>query len=66
MSKAEKIKELSDFLDGVSVTTKMHQDFDGAEKFSQAASWLRCLSRNVCGQGVVGCRGGEDCTSSHK
>ena len=66
MDKVAKIKELSDFLDGVSVATKMGKDFDGAEKFSQASSWLRCLSRNICGQGVVGCPGGKKCSSSHK
>lgn len=66
MDKIAKIKKLSDFLDGVSVATKMSKDFDGAEKFSQASAWLRCLSQNICGQGFVGCQGGKNCTSSHK
>ena len=64
--KIDEIKELSAFLYGVSVAAKMNNDFDGAEKFKQASAWLHCLSLNICGGGVVGCTGGENCTSDHK
>lgn len=36
------------------------------EKLAKAAKWLDKLSRQVCGQGYIGCRGGERCTSDHK
>jgi hypothetical protein len=32
----------------------------------RAADWLDKLSRQICAQGYVGCRGGERCTSDHK
>lgn len=32
----------------------------------RAAEWLKATARNTCGQRYVGCRGGDDCTSSHK
>lgn len=31
-----------------------------------AAKWLTQISWNVCGQGYVGCRGGDKCDSDHK
>ena len=66
MKKREEIKELSDFLFGFSVAVKMGGDFNGAEKLQRASEWLHCLSLNVCSHGVVGCTGGDNCTSSHK
>ena len=32
----------------------------------EAADWLDKLSRSVCGQGYIGCRGGPECDSDHK
>ncbi len=33
---------------------------------SAAAKWLDELADNVCVGGIVGCRGGANCTSDHK
>ena len=31
-----------------------------------SAKWLKKLSNNICAGGIIGCRGGRDCTSDHK
>lgn len=33
---------------------------------TRAAIWLKAASRKTCGQGCVGCRGGDACSSDHK
>mgnify|MGYP001559832846 CR=1 FL=1 len=37
-----------------------------ADKLEKMAEWMRKLKHNICGQGYIGCTGGEDCTSDHK
>jgi hypothetical protein len=35
-------------------------------ELSKASEWLRKLSYHVCVGDMVGCEGGQDCTSDHK
>jgi hypothetical protein len=37
-----------------------------AKTLLESARWLSILSRRMCGAGIIGCRGGADCTSDHK
>jgi hypothetical protein len=32
----------------------------------ESSKWLKKLSHDMCGQGFIGCEGGEDCDSDHK
>ncbi len=36
------------------------------ELLISASKWLKKLTRDMCGQGFVGCTGGAKCTSDHK
>lgn len=36
------------------------------KKLARAAEWMKRLSQDVCGQGYINCRGGENCRSDHK
>lgn len=38
----------------------------GNNKLLLAAAWLYELSGEMCGQGYIGCEGGEQCESDHK
>lgn len=38
----------------------------GDKMLHDAAGWLDKLSDRVCAGGIIGCKGGENCTSSHK
>lgn len=42
------------------------QQTDTARMLIRAAGWLELASNFTCGQGMVGCRGGDQCTSDHK
>lgn len=62
MNSIQEIRYLADYLEGYSDAIQN----PGAEKIHRAACWLKKLQCNVCGAGVIGCRGGEKCTSDHK
>lgn len=81
MNHGQEIKELSIYLEGLAdamatqpgaVCAPQHgSPFSGfkvtpASRILRASQWLDKLSRNVCGQGYVGCMGGEKCSSDHK
>lgn len=61
LSKHEmEILELVSYLQG-------YGDAEENDKLLRAAHWLEQLrSRGVCCGGIVGCRGGNECTSDHK
>jgi hypothetical protein len=63
MSEIQEIRELAIYLEGMAAAA--HNEMHEAT-LSVASDWLKKLSRNVCSQGFIGCRGGENCESSHK
>lgn len=63
---SEEIRDLANYLEGYSSAQKIQGYQDGARKMEGAAIWLHRLSRRICGAGIIGCDGGETCTSSHK
>jgi hypothetical protein len=63
MNKIQEIKELSEYLRGAS---SVAHNPGNAETLFAASMWLRKLSKHICGHGIIGCNGGENCTSSHK
>ena len=58
-SPEQEIAELASYVAG-------YADSEKNDKLRKAAKWLEILSRNICGGGMVGCRGGKACTSDHK
>lgn len=56
---ADEVRELSIYISGYAAG-----NFD--EKLAKAAVWLDELSRHVCAQGYIGCKGGSTCSSDHK
>lgn len=59
MNAIEQLKELAAYVEGMA-------DAQDNDKLREAAKWLKKSSRNVCGQGFLGCNSGERCTSDHK
>lgn len=53
------VRELSVYLKGMA-------DARENEKLEAAAKWMEELSRHICAQGYIGCKGGIECTSDHK
>lgn len=53
------LKLLSEYVNGIG------QGKDDV-RLKRAAYWMDKLSRYVCGQGYIGCPGGEACDSDHK
>ena len=55
----DEIKRLASYVEGFAAAQQSNQ-------LARAAKWLEKLSRDVCGQGYIGCRGGYKCSSDHK
>lgn len=55
----EKVEELASYLKGFA-------DSIQNEQIAESSKWLKKLARNICGQGFVGCNGGNECGSDHK
>ncbi|HDY68759.1 hypothetical protein LCGC14_1227990 [marine sediment metagenome] len=47
----------SDSMQAISETSRLLKD---------SAGWLKSLAEITCVGGIINCKGGEDCTSSHK
>ena len=64
--KTDEVQEFADFLKGY-VAGLSHIASEGELRpLRDIEKWLRKLRNNMCGQGFIGCRGGDDCSSSHK
>lgn len=55
----DEVKDLATYLQGMA-------DATDNQRICLAAEWLDKLSRQVCGQGYIGCHGGRECSSDHK
>lgn len=81
MTPREEIAQLAIYFEGmadamasqpvVSTPPDARSHFSGlrltpAQRILSASRWLAKLSGNVCGQGFVGCNGGDRCCSDHK
>lgn len=68
MSKIEDVKTLAAKLKAIAdwQSDTVQQETATAKTLRDSSLWLDKLSRHMCGQGIVGCRGGEKCDSDHK
>lgn len=64
--KALEAESIADWLHGFAAAVGVGGDCDCSMKLEQAACKIDKLSRNMCGHGFVGCRGGDNCGSDHK
>ena len=55
----DEVLELSNFLRG-------YGEAKSSDEMKVAARWLEKLSDRVCAGGIIGCKGGRECTSDHK
>jgi len=61
----DEVKSIINWLDGFSTAYSVHEDTN-LFMIRRAMQYLEKLNRHICGQGFIGCKGGRDCTSSHK
>ncbi len=67
MRQNEELKTLAIQLDAMAKWQKATStETDLADVLFRAAKWLRAASHKTCGQGMIGCSGGDDCKSDHK
>ncbi len=55
----EEIQRLANYVKGFA-------DAKESSQLAKAAEWLEKASRQVCAQGFIGCKGGDNCNSDHK
>lgn len=62
----QRTNELAAYLEGFARSMRPHNEHE--EPILQAAKLLRKLGNglHMCGQGYIGCHGGEQCSSDHK
>lgn len=63
LSEDEKVACLAAYLEGMADSAKIQGK--PCERLEEAAQWLQKLSDNMCGAGVIGCKGGRDCDAAH-
>lgn len=59
-------RHLGYYLEGMAAAARMADTQDTAERLSCAGKFLIDLADHRCGQGYIGCNGGEKCGSDHK
>jgi hypothetical protein len=68
MNPKQELRELAINLegmaDGIELTGQRGTPI--ALRLRKSGEWLHRLSGNICGQGYIGCNGGEKCGSDHK
>lgn len=62
IARAETLPEMAAFLEGLAISPGFGQ---AAENLRAAATFMRRIERDICGQGYV-CTGGPKCGSDHK